>query len=318
MKEGKPKIAFYWCSSCGGCEESVLDMGARLLDVAEMAEIVFWPAAMDTKYAEVRSFQDRSITACFINGSIRLDEHVEMVKLLRKKARLIVAYGACAHLGGVYGLGNFFSPEQLIKTSYELVPSMGSLRKSASETLKLPELLPRVKSLNQVVPVDYFIPGCPPVPESIFDAVSAIISGAPLPKAYIFADHKALCDSCPRNKTRPDHLKLDSFKRLYEVELDPETCFLAQGVICLGPATRGGCNSRCINANMPCRGCFGPPGAVKDQGAKSISFIASLLEASKIAGDDRPLASLPDLGGLIYRYSLPSSILQGSLGETQG
>jgi F420-non-reducing hydrogenase small subunit len=317
----KPKIAFYWCSSCGGCEESILDMGARLLDVAEAAEIVFWPVAIDTKYDDLRSFEDGSIAACFINGSLRLDEHLDMVTLLRRKARLVVAQGACAHLGGVYGLGNLSSADGLLKTSYELVPSGekggGSIPQPWTEVdsgfLQLPRLIPRVKALNQVIPVDYFIPGCPPVPDSVYRAVEAIISGSTFPNGYVFADDKALCDSCPRGNSKPDRIKVRTLKRFHEIALDLEACFLAQDVICLGPATRGGCQSRCINANMPCRGCFGPPGSIDDQGGKSLSFIASLLEFADSPEGTELLSSLPDLGGLIYRYSLPTSILKGRM-----
>ena len=128
----------------------------------------------------------------------------------------------------------------------------------------------------------------------------------------VLADTKALCHTCARRETRPENLKITSFKRLYEVQWDPSQCFLNQDIICLGPATRGGCMGRCIQANMPCRGCFGPTDNVRDQGAKVCSFLASLVD-----GTEEGLAaladSIPDPAGLFYRYSLASSILKGNV-----
>jgi F420-non-reducing hydrogenase small subunit len=81
-------------------------------------------------------------------------------------------------------------------------------------------------------------------------------------------------------------------------------------MICLGPATRGGCEERCIKANMPCRGCYGPTDSVIDQGGKFLSSFASMIDSN----DERELIniadSLLDIIGLFYRYSLPSSLLK--------
>ncbi len=315
----KPKLAFYWCSSCGGCEESVIDIGPRLIQIAEVADIVFWPAAIDTKYSDLQLFEDGSIAACFINGSIRMDEHEQMVRLLRKKARLVIAHGACAHIGGVYGLGNFYSTEDLLSYSYEHCPTLEhssnaafpSLSENSDTSMGLSRLLPMVSALDQVVPVDYYIPGCPPVPDWVFRAINAVLGTEPFPDNRIFAEKKALCDSCPRRENKPDKIKLTRFKRPHESQLDPETCFLAQGILCLGPVTRGGCGSRCISANMPCRGCFGPLDNVFDQGMKGLSFLATLINDLTPDNIDEIISSIPDLGGILYRYSLPTSILRG-------
>jgi len=120
----KPKIALYWCSSCGGCEESVLDMGEDIFKVKELADIVFWPVAIDTKYKDIKEMNDGGITACLINGSIRMDEQEHMARLLRKKSQIIIAHGACAHIGGVYGLANFYTREECLNRSYKEVPSV--------------------------------------------------------------------------------------------------------------------------------------------------------------------------------------------------
>ena len=102
----KPKVAFYWAASCGGCEIAVLAVHEKILDIAAAVDIVFWPVAMDFKYSDVEAMQDGEIAATLINGAIRTDEQEHIAKLLRKKSQLIIAHGSCAHIGGVVGLAN--------------------------------------------------------------------------------------------------------------------------------------------------------------------------------------------------------------------
>ena len=87
-----------------------------------------------------------------------------------------------------------------------------------------------------------------------------------------------------------------------------------QGIICLGPATRGGCEERCIKANFPCRGCFGPVQGVVDQGAKSLSYLASIIDVSSMEELEKIVDSIPDPAGLFYRYSLAASLLRKKKG----
>ena len=84
----KPKIALYWCSSCGGCEESVIDLGEDLLKLAQSAEIIFWPAAMDARFSDLVALADGSILVSLINGAIQQEDHVNMARLLRKKSQV--------------------------------------------------------------------------------------------------------------------------------------------------------------------------------------------------------------------------------------
>ena len=94
------------------------------------------------------------------------------------------------------------------------------------------------------------------------------------------------------------------------MEAAPDICFLAQGIICLGPATRDGCGESCMNINVPCRGCFGPVEGVIDLGAKYISALASVLDVQSDADMARVTDQITDLAGYLYRFSLPSSILK--------
>jgi len=319
----KPKVAFYWCASCGGCEEAVIDLNEDLLKVADAVDIVLWPVALDFKRKDIEALTDNEIAVSFINGAVRLEEQREMVELLRKKSQLVVAFGACACMGGIPGLGNFYSRETIFHKAYTDTPSV----KNPSEVLPqqattvtegeltLPKFYDTVQTLDQTIPVDYYLPGCPPPPDLILNAVNAILAGELPDKGAVLAPEKALCDTCSRLESKPDKLSINDIKRPWEIKIDPEKCFLAQGLICLGPATRSGCGETCIRANQPCRGCFGPVAGVADQGAKALSMIASILgvEGEEEMSDEqvqRLVNRIADPAGTFYRYSLPASLLR--------
>jgi F420-non-reducing hydrogenase small subunit len=314
----KPKVAFYWCASCGGCEEAVVDLAEDILGVVEAVDIVFWPVAMDFKRKDVEAMPDGSILATLLNGAIRSSEQEEMARLLRRKSKIMIAFGACAHLGGIPGLANQFSREQILKYVYEDAPSNVNEKKTRpvtafkdnGRTATLPELREGVRSLDQVVDVDYFIPGCPPTPKIVKAAVTALLTGNVPAKGATLAPDIALCDECPRKDSKPSDLAFTELKRPHLAAIDPEKCLLAQGFLCMGPATRGGCEALCTRGNMPCSGCFGPTSRVRDQGAKMLSSLTSNLAAKEEAEIDKVLAGFPDPVGTLYRYGLAHSMLR--------
>ena len=167
-----------------------------------------------------------------------------------------------------------------------------------------------MRALDQVIDVDYYIPGCPPTPQLLADAVQALLSGKLPEKGTVLAPDQALCMDCPRKDTKPEKLSISQFKRPHEVLIEEDKCLLVQGLLCLGPATRGGCGSRCIEGNMPCTGCFGPTSRVWDYGGKAASAIASAVASNDEAEISSILARIPDPAGTFYRYSLPVSQLQ--------
>jgi F420-non-reducing hydrogenase small subunit len=294
-------------------------MAEYLMEFAATAEVVFWPIALDFKYADIEAIEDGEIAASLINGAIVTDEQVRMARILRKKSLLMIAHGSCAHMGGVYGLANFFTREEVLDRVYRRVPTVrnpwgvipGISRTEAGEDPPLCPISDRVRSLRQIVEVDYFIPGCPPTPELVAELLKGVMDDSLPPKGSVLGDKMALCHTCPRRDSRSETVRLERFKRLHETLWDPERCFLDQGVICLGPATRGGCGARCINGNMPCRGCFGPTDNVTDQGAKCLDLLASLIGAVDEEGVSTAVDSVPDPGGLFYRFGLASSLLKG-------
>lgn len=314
----KPKVAFYWCASCGGCEETVVDLAEDILGVVEKVDIVLWPVAMDFKYKDVEAMPDQSIVATFLNGAIRSTEQEEMARLLRRKSQYLIAYGSCAHTGGIPGLANQYPREQILKFNYEDCPSIqneAKVRPQLRHTLnghelKLPELHHVVRSLDQVVAVDYYVPGCPPTPNITKTAVTALLEGRLPAKGSVIAPDTALCSECPRRESKPADVAFTEFNRPHQKLLDPTKCFLAQGVVCMGPATRAGCGSQCPGGNMPCTGCFGPTSRVRDQGAKILSSLCSNISPKDEDGIDQVLAGIPDPVGTFYRYGLAKSLLR--------
>jgi len=319
----KPKIAICWLGSCGGCDEAVVDINEVLLRVADAVDIILWPVAMDFKYDSVRRMKNGEIMLSVVNGHVRNSEQEEIAKLLREKSQLILAFGACACLGGTPGLANLSTKENIFNWVYRDAPTVvnpnGNYPQTTSRVdgkeLTLPEFYDHVHALNDIIDVDYYLPGCPPPPYSVMYAVSAVLENKLPPKGSTLAPNRALCDSCKRNKSKPDRISIREIRRIHEVEADPDLCFLAQGIICLGPATRDGCGEACMNINIPCRGCFGPVEGVEDSGAKFIPAMASILDAESDEDITRIVNQFVDPVGYLYRFSLPVSIFQKKRAE---
>ncbi len=311
----KLKLALYWSASCGGCDVAVLDINEKILDVAALADIVLWPIAIDFKYHHVVAMPDGAIDVCLWNGAVRNSEQEKIAKLLRAKSNAMVAFGSCACFGGIPALANFINGAQAFERAYVEAPTNDNSEKVFPQTkteiaegeLELPEFYDTVLALEQVVPVEYFMPGCPPPVDLILKVVDALATGQLPPPGAVIASEKTLCDECDRVK---EEKKISKIYRPHEIIPDTQRCLLEQGLICMGPATRGGCGQRCILANMPCRGCFGPPAGVTDQGAKMLSALASIYEVK----DDKEIAAMVeevvDPAGTFYRFGMSTSMLQ--------
>lgn len=313
----KVKAAIYWCSSCGGCDESIVDLGERLLAIRELVDFVFWPCAMDPKTSDVEALPDGDIAVSLINGAVRTSEQEEMAKLLRRKSQLVVAFGSCACTGGIPALANLTSRKAIFERAYLDSPTNvnpeGVIPVQHSRTpdgfpMELPEFYETVFKLDDVIEVDYYLPGCSPNGDMVAAALTAILEGKLPPKGSVLLPDIALCRSCARNATKPDNLTIREFKRLIHVQADPDTCFLNQGILCMGPATRDGCGSPCIQGNMPCTGCMGPVGGT-DQGARMLSALGGVGEGENEEQVARLLDGIPDPAGTFYRYSMSSSFL---------
>jgi len=312
----KPKVALYWAASCGGCEIAVLDIGDRILPLTEAVDIVFWPCAIDVKYDDVRAMEDGEIDLCLFNGAIRTSENLEMAELMRRKSKILVAYGSCASEGCVIGLANLKDKKDILEGSYITSPAMDNPDRILPQTsstvpegeLDLPEFYDTLRTLDQVVDVDYYVPGCPPVADQTWAVLTAVLEGnLPEKGSVVGAGTKIVCDECPLDK---EEKKISEFKRPHEVIPEPDKCLLEQGIYCAGIGTRAGCEALCPTVGMPCRGCYGPPPGVKDQGAKIISALGSIIDSEDPEVVDRIMAQIPNPTSLFYRFSLAHSILR--------
>src|SRR5512147_1791024 len=164
-ENAKPKFAMYWAASCGGCEIAVLNIHEKILDVDANFEVVFWPVAMDAKYKDVEAMEDGSILLTLFNGAIRNEENEHIARLLRRKSKLLVAFGSCANEGCMPALANLSPVEEIFSTAFHTITTdnpqdiLPETTFSAPEgDLHIPKIYPFVRTLDQVVPVDYSIP----------------------------------------------------------------------------------------------------------------------------------------------------------------
>jgi F420-non-reducing hydrogenase small subunit len=289
-------------SGCRACEALLLDLNYQVAPVAEMADVVYWPWLLGSRQAELEALPDGALDAAFVAGAVQSDADREAAQRLRAKARRLVAFGACAAFGGLPGLAP--------------VASDGA---------------PRVRSLGQVVDVDYIVPGCSPPASFAWAALQALshghlaparlgylanvmpataaaaLAGQEPPGGTVFAGDRAVCATCSRVK---EEKAIRRVSRPHTATPEPTRCLLEQGVICSGLVTRGGCGGRCTAVGLPCRGCFGPAESVRDPGANLVSAIGSTIASDDPAQIAALTDDIVDPLGTFYRYTLPQAILQ--------
>ncbi|KPK73295.1 MAG: oxidoreductase [Acidithiobacillales bacterium SM23_46] len=318
----KPKVALYWAASCGGCEICVIDIEEKILDVAAAFDIVLWPCVMDFKYKDVEAMEDGSILVTLFNGAVRTSEQEYLAHLLRRKSKIMVAFGSCAHEGCLPALANVSNKREIFQIAYHDTPSTDNPDGVEPQTkttvpegeLELPEFYDTVKTLDQVVDVDYYVPGCPPQSDKVWEVFDHLIQGKPLPEkgAILGAGTKTCCDECPRERKEK---KIKKFYRPHEIIADPNECLLDQGILCMGPATRDGCGAKCVTVGIPCRGCYGPPPGDKDQGMKMISALSSVIDSEDPEEIDQIISQIADPLGTFYRFGLAHSTLRRVQGD---
>ncbi len=204
----KPKVGFFDFSCCEGCQLMVLNCEPELLDLLGHIEIVNFREATTTRRDDYE--------IAFIEGSIITPHDVERLKGIREKAAVLVALGACAHTGGLNKLRNFQDTEEARKYVY-------------GDDARHFEVLPKVLAVNEVVPVDLAIPGCPINRFEFLSIVKQVLQG-----------------------TIPS---LPNYPVCVECKLNENECLMLKGRVCLGPITRAGCDSRCPGNGFVCTGC---------------------------------------------------------------
>ena len=297
------KVAEEWLDICGGCEVSILDIGEPLLDLLPSLSFVHMPVLMDHKYygqtGEEKEISIPEADVGIVSGSVRNEKEKHVLEEMRRKTKTLIALGSCACFGGIPALANLYPLEDLYDKVYR-----DSVTTEPADTpaTNLPPLLERVYALDEFVPVDLSIPGCPPNPATIVEALTALLEGKPfsLPE-------QSVCDDCPLKREKKAGCEvrrpLEPAQFVEGAAWEETRCLMEQGYLCLGPVTRAGCATvyeeggpkvpRCIQGRMPCRGCFGP---IRDGANPLVDMMGALAST----GSD--VKQVADRRALLNRY----------------
>ncbi len=290
----KPRLAIFALTGCSGCQIALVDLKAELLEVLEKVALTKCSTLMD-----IKEFPEADIT--LLEGCVASEKDVAAVRQIRNRTGKLIPMGSCACFGGIPGMRNFFPVEAIMRRSF--LESESTVDGRIPVGPRLPALIPHVRPVDQVVPVEGYIPGCPPTTTYLRAGLLNLLEG----KAPDLSD-KNLCSQCGRNHKKMtttdfEFITETTFAPCELEEIDATLCFLEQGVPCLGLATRAGCEASCLKGNLPCRGCMGPTTDAFDQGAKWVNALASLLPAGS-------LSLMDDVPGLGYRFTLSMSAKQ--------
>ncbi|MEM2937551.1 MAG: F420-nonreducing hydrogenase [Candidatus Bathyarchaeia archaeon] len=246
------KVSLISLTCCAGCVSSLLNAGEAVLEIlSKDFEIFYSPTFLDFK-------EIPEVDLAIVEGGVRTEADENLIREVRAKSKKLVALGMCATHGGITTLGNVMSVKKLLERSYTLL-----------DTSKLPELKDLMYPICNFVDVEYYIPGCPPMPFLIVHTLKSIVSGkAPL------RHQSVVCTECHR-KIVP--AKIDRLYGIYEKEVDPELCLVSQGFVCLGSLTREGCGAPCPRAGFTCFGCRGPADSLLYRSRDIYAFLVKVI-----------------------------------------
>jgi len=206
----KPKVAFFDFTSCEGCQLDALNIdAAQLLDLLAAVDIV--------NFREVKTIREDDYDIAFIEGSVSREEEIPRLKKIRDQAKILIALGACACIGGVNCLKNHLPMDKALKIVY-------------GESAKYYNTIP-ARPINAVVKVDYYVRGCPPQPVELYKVVKALLLGK-----------------------KPE---IPNYPVCVECKMAGNICVFERGMSCMGPVTRAGCSAICVTAGRHCWGCRG-------------------------------------------------------------
>jgi NAD-reducing hydrogenase small subunit len=163
----RPRLATAWLGGCSGCHMSFLDLDERLIDLAALADICYTPIA------DVKEFPEH-VDITLVEGAVANEDHRREIHRIRQRTRILIAFGDCAVTGNVTALRNLFSLEDVLNRAYRETDVVVGI---PSGNDIVPRLLNRVLRIHDVVPVDYFLPGCPPSADAIFTFVTDLLAG---------------------------------------------------------------------------------------------------------------------------------------------
>ena len=160
----KLKLATVWLDGCSGCHMSFLDLDERLLAVAENAELVYSPLVDNKEFPP-------DVDIALVEGAVSSEEDVHKIQMIRARTKTLVSLGDCAVTANVPSMRNQFPLQESLDRAYKETVTLDP----GTPTEVVPKLLEKVRPVHEVVPVDVFIPGCPPSADTIFYAVTEMI-----------------------------------------------------------------------------------------------------------------------------------------------
>lgn len=150
----KVKFATVWLAGCSGCHMSFLDLDEWLIDLSEKVELVYSPLMDQKEYPD-------NVDICLIEGAVANEENLHILKEIRNKTKTLISFGDCALNGNVTALRNLHgNPDSTLNLSYKQLVNINNIPNFDFKSI--PKLIDKVKPLHEVVPIDYFLPGCPP------------------------------------------------------------------------------------------------------------------------------------------------------------
>lgn len=215
----KPRVAFFDFASCEGCQLQVVNLEESILDVLALVDIV--------EFREAMTESSEEYDIAIIEGSITRPMDIERIKKIRERAKVLIALGACAHLGGVQRMGNKWTPEQNKEEVYARHNGSEITKGDAHKYFEQP----KQRAVDEIVKVDYVIPGCPIDTNEFGKVLVALLTGKkpPIPDYPV-------CVECKKNEN---------------------ICLFTIGQFCMGPVARAGCNAICPTNGGECEGCRG-------------------------------------------------------------
>ena len=206
----KPKVAFFDFTGCEGCQLDALNLdGEELLDLISAVDIV--------NFREVKTEREDNYDIAFVEGSITRESEIPRLQKIRDQAKVVVAFGACACIGGINCLKNHLSMEEALRIVY-------------GEDAKHYDTI-SARPADAVIAVDYYVRGCPPTTTELLKVIKALLLGK-----------------------KPE---IPNYSVCAECKMEGNICVFERGMTCLGPVIRAGCNALCITSGRHCWGCRG-------------------------------------------------------------